>query len=212
MIRIFAVSGFKNSGKTTLCMKLLEELGRLGVKTGYIKRTAEEALSPRATDTGRAAELGVSSALWGADGLRMESPAASVTPDYIVSRYFPDAEIVIVEGGKYLDLPKIWVENGEPRPENVSGVFMVYDRNSAGDGKMLFGAGCEAEMARRLAATVRGGFYRSAKVYIGDRPLPVKDFIADFIRGSVLGMLASLKGGGDASEGVRIYIDGKIRK
>ena len=29
MIRIFAVSGFKNSGKTTLCMKLLEELGRL---------------------------------------------------------------------------------------------------------------------------------------------------------------------------------------
>ena len=105
----------------------------------------------------------MSSALWGADGLRIESPAASVTPDYIVSRYFPDAEIVIVEGGKYLDLPKIWVENGEPRPENVSGVFMVYDRNSAGDGKMRFGAGCEAEMARRLAATVRGGFYAARR-------------------------------------------------
>ena len=98
MIRIFAVSGFKNSGKTTLCMKLLEELGRLGVRTGYIKRTADEALSPRAADTGRAAGLGVSSALWGSDGLRIESPAAGVTPEYIVSRYFPDADIVIVEG------------------------------------------------------------------------------------------------------------------
>ena len=149
MIRIFAVSGFKNSGKTTLCMKLLEELGRLGVRTGYIKRTAEEALSPRAADTGRAAGLGVSSALWGSDGLRIESPAVGVTPEYIVARYFPDAEIVIVEGGKYLDLPKIWVENGEPRPEEVVGVFMTYDRNSEGDGKTRFGAGCEAEMARR---------------------------------------------------------------
>ena len=186
MIRIFAVSGFKNSGKTTLCMKLLEELGRLGVRTGYIKRTAEEALSPRGTDTGRAAGLGVSSALWGSDGLRIESPAAGVTPEYIVSRYFPDAEIVIVEGGKYLDLPKIWVESGEPRPEEVGGVFMTYDRNSEGDGKTRFGAGCEAEMARRLAASVRGGFYRSTKIYIGDRPLPMKDFIADFVRGSVL--------------------------
>ena len=212
MIRIFAVSGFKNSGKTTLCMKLLEELGRLGVRTGYIKRTAEEALSSRVTDTGRAAGLGVSSALWGSDGLRIESPAVGVTPEYIVSRYFPDAEIVIVEGGKYLDLPKIWVENGEPRPEEVVGVFMTYDRNSEGDGKTRFGAGCEAEMARRLAASVRGGFYRSTKIYIGDRPLPMKDFIADFVRGSVLGMLASLKGGRDTSEGVRVYIDGEVKK
>lgn len=212
MIKIFAVSGFKNSGKTTLCMKLLEELARLGIKTGYIKRTADEALSPAGTDTGRATALGVGAALWGGDGLRIESPAANVSPEYIVSRYFPDSEIVIVEGGKYLNLPKIWVESGEERPTDVSGVFMIYDRDSAGDGKMRFSAGDEAEMARRLASTVRGDFYRSAKVYVGDRPLPMKNFIADFIRGSVLGMLSSLKGGDGVSKGVRIYIDGEIKK
>lgn len=212
MIKIFAVSGFKNSGKTTLCMKLLEELGKLGVKTGYIKRTAEDALSSCRTDTGRAAELGVSSALWGSDGLKIESPGGEVSPEYIVSRYFPDAEIVIVEGGKYLNLPKIWVESGETRPHNVAGVFMIYDRYSAGDGKTRFGSGDEAEMARRLAASVRGDFYRSTKIYIGDRPLPMKDFIADFVRGGVLGMLSSLKGGNETSEGVRVYIDGKIKK
>ena len=212
MIKIFAVSGFKNSGKTTLCMRLLEELGRLGVKAGYIKRTSEEIMSPPSTDTGRAGELGVSSVLWGADGLRMEAPDADVSPEHIVSRYFPDAEIVIVEGGKYLNLPKIWVESGEARPQDVAGVFMTYDRSSEGDGRTRFGAGDEPEMARRLAASVRGAFYRSTKIYIGDRPLPMKDFIADFIRGGVLGMLASLKGGRDTSEGVRIYIDGKIKK
>lgn len=212
MIKIFAVSGFKNSGKTTLCIKLLEELGKLGVRTGYIKRTADDVLSSRCTDTGRAAELGVSSALWGSDGLRIESPGAEISPEYIVSRYFPDAEIVIVEGGKYLNLPKIWVEGVEARPHDVAGVFMIYDRNSISDGKMRFGAGDEAGMARRLAASVRGDFYRSTKIYIGDRPFPMKDFIADFIRGSVLGMLSSLKGGKDASDGVRVYIDGEIKK
>lgn len=212
MIKIFAVSGFKNSGKTTLCMKLLEELGRLGVRTGYIKRTADDALSSRGTDTGRAAELGVSSALWGSDGLRIESPAAEISPEQIVSRYFPDAEIVIVEGGKYLNLPKIWVESGEARPQEVTGVFMIYDRSFGSDGKMRFGPGDEAVMARRLAASVRGDFYRSTKIYIGERPLPMKDFIADFIRGGVLGMLSSLKGGNDTSDGVRVYIDGKIKK
>ena len=40
----------------------------------------------------------------------------------------------------------------------------------------------------------------------------MKDFIADFVRGSVLGMLASLKGGRDTSEGVRVYIDGEVKK
>lgn len=212
MIKIFAVAGFKNSGKTTLCMKLLEELGRLGVKAGYIKRTTDDVLSSRGTDTGRAAELSVSSALWGSDGLRIESPADDVSPEHIVARYFPDADIVIVEGGKYLNLPKIWVENGEARPQDVTGVFMIYDRNSLGDGKTLFGSGDEALMARRLAASVRGDFYRSTKIYIGDRPLPMKDFIADFIRGSVLGMLSALKGGKETSEGVRVYIDGEIKK
>lgn len=212
MTKLFAVSGFKNSGKTTLCMKLLEELKKLGVSVAYIKRTNEEVISQRGTDTGRAAALGIGSVLWGKEGIRIEAPSEDASPEGIASRYFPDTEIVIVEGGKRLDLPKIWVENGEARPPYVHGVFMAYDRKAAGDGKTAFTEGDEAEMARRLAVSVRGDFYRSAKIYIGERQLPMKSFIADFVRGSVLGMLSSLKGGCDVSDGVRIYIDGKIKK
>jgi molybdopterin-guanine dinucleotide biosynthesis protein B len=36
----------------------------------------------------------------------------------------------------------------------------------------------------------------------------MKDFIADFVRGSILGMLAALKGGKDTDKTIRIYIDG----
>ncbi len=208
MIRIFSVCGYKNSGKTTLCRALLKELALMGVRVGYIKRTSEEIMETRATDTASVLAMGLTSALWGRDGLRVEEGEdVELTPEHIVARYFPDAEIVIIEGGKRLNLPKIWVENEEPR-NGVDGVFMVYDRTAAGDGKLRFGAGDEPLMAQKLAASVRGKFYRSSKVYIGGRALPMKDFIADFVRGAVLGMLASLKGGKEPKAPIRIYLDG----
>ena len=118
MIRIVAVSGSKDSGKTTLCRKLIKELSEMGIMTGYIKRTAEDVLSEKNTDTGSVSDMGIGSVLWGRDGLRYELTASEdTTPYYIASRYFPEAEIIILEGGKNLHLPKIWVRSeGEVRP------------------------------------------------------------------------------------------------
>ncbi len=213
MIRIVSVSGYKNSGKSTLCRALLTELLTLGVRTGYIKRSDESiALSPPNTDTGAAAECGVETLLWGADGLRMESKAVTATPSSIAARYFPDAELLILEGGKSLSLPKIWVLSKGDAVPDYPGIFMVYDRYSPkGDNKRFFVAGEERLMATRLLSLVRGSAYRSSRIYIGDRPLPMKDFIADFVRGSVLGMLASLKGGDNPDAPIRIYLD-DVRK
>ncbi len=209
MIRIVAVSGKKDSGKTTLCRKLLRELDGMGIRTGYIKRTAEEVLSEKGTDTGSVADMGIGALLWGKDGLRYELPASEDTaPYFIASRYFPDAEIIILEGGKSLPLPKIWVRSeGEAKPE-YPGIIMIYDKEGNNDGKFLFCEGEEREMALRLASMVRGKAYRSTKIYFGDSPLPMKDFISEFIRGSILGMLAALKGGKTADKSIRIYIDG----
>ena len=85
---------------------------------------------------------------------------------------------------------------------------MSYDRGGNKDGDLVFCEGEEREMALRLASMVRGKAYRSTKIYFGDSPFPMKDFIADFIRNSILGMLASLKGGNNAEKIIRIYIDG----
>ena len=209
MIRIVAVSGNKDSGKTTLCRKLIKELSEMGIMTGYIKRTAEDVLSEKNTDTGSVSDMGIGSVLWGRDGLRYELTASEdTTPYYIASRYFPEAEIIILEGGKNLHLPKIWVRSeGEDRPSYL-GILMIYDRGGNKDSSLVYCGGEEKEMALRLASMVRGKAYRSSKVYFGDSPLPMKDFIADFIRGSILGMLASLKGGKDPEKTIRIYIDG----
>ena len=87
------------------------------------------------------------------------------------------------------------------------GIFMIYDRGGNKDSKLVYCGGEEKEMAERLASLVRGKAYRSAKIYFGDRPLPMKDFIADFVRGSIMGMLASLKGGSNTDRTIRIYLD-----
>ena len=207
MIKIFAVSGFKKSGKSTLCRKILAELSKMGIRTGYIKRTSDEVLDLGENDTGRVLNEERRTALWGSDGVRYEErESGRFTPDYIASHCFPDAEIVIMEGGKFIDVPKIWVENGTPRPDNVKGVFMIYDRFRKGDGKMTFTEGDEKSIAEHLASSVRGDQHRSANVYIGDKPLPMKDFIADFIRGGLLGMLSSLKGA-DTKKPVLVYLE-----
>lgn len=208
-MRIVAVSGYKNSGKTTLCRKLLAELQKLGIRTGYIKRTNEEALSDGHTDTGSVTGMGIDAVLWGADGIRYEASAGpEITPQAIAARLFPDAELLILEGGKNLTFPKIWVRSNSEDIPDYPGIFLVYDRNGEGGGN-TFSEGHEAEMAERLSELVRGAAYRSAKVYIGDNPLPMKDFVADFVRGGILGMLASLKGGESQNEPVRVYIDGE---
>lgn len=208
MIRIVAVSGNKNSGKTTLCKKLLDELEVLGIRVGYIKRTSDEVISEKSTDTGSVSEMGIGAVLWGRDGLRNELAASEeTTPSFIASLYFPDSELVILEGGKNLALPKIWIRTEGEEQSQYPGIFMIYDRGGNKDSGLVYGAGEEKEMAARLASLVRGKAYRSAKIYFGDRPLPMKDFIADFVRGSIMGMLASLKGGGSTDKTIRIYLD-----
>lgn len=210
MPQIIAVSGYKSSGKTTLCVRLIDELAKLGVCTGYIKRTeALPVYGGEAVDTGAARARKVDSVLWAGDGLVLESSLSpDVAADVIVSRYFPHAELVIIEGGKDLNLPKIWVcsEKDEEKIE-YPGIFIRYDYRVAGDAGdcTIFGAGGEAGIARLLASLVRGGARRGVSVYIGDRLLPIKDFVADFVRGGVLGMLTSLKGT-DANSDVRVYI------
>lgn len=213
MIRIVAVSGNKNSGKTTLCRKLLKELELMGIRVGYIKRTSDEVLSKKETDSGSVSDMGIGAVLWGKDGLRCELQSSEkISPYYIASSYFPDAEIIILEGGKNLPLPKIWVRTeGESKPE-YPGIIMSYDRSRNKDGDLVFCEGEEREMALRLASMVRGKAYRSTKIYFGDSPFPMKDFIADFIRNSILGMLASLKGGNNSEKTVRIYIDGSTER
>jgi molybdopterin-guanine dinucleotide biosynthesis protein B len=58
-------------------------------------------------------------------------------------------------------------------------------------------------LAGRIAAMA---LPEPARAMAEDRQIPMKDFVAEFLRGGTLGMLAALKGGAAPGEDVRIFV------
>jgi molybdopterin-guanine dinucleotide biosynthesis protein B len=205
---LIAVSGFKDSGKTTLARALLEELTGRGFSAGYVKHTDRSVLSEPGTDTASVELSGVPCAYWGSDGLRMEVPAAAPDRDAICS-LFPGKDVVIVEGSKTLPLPRIWVGSHDSLPGGVKGVFACFDRAAgSGDGRFLFAPGEEKLLAERIAG-MRSRFAGSSSVtvFVRGRRIPLKPFVAGMIRGSIAGLLLPLKGVESLRKGVDIHIE-----
>ncbi|GHS97426.1 hypothetical protein AGMMS50276_17460 [Synergistales bacterium] len=117
---IFAVSGLKKSGKTTAALFLASRLKAAGCALCYIKRSHEIISTPLdtpGTDTGRAAALGLKTFLWTPSGLRYvdeEGLEAEILNENLtlddIYPYLVPSDVVIIEGGKNLDVPKIWLE------------------------------------------------------------------------------------------------------
>lgn len=203
-MNLISVSGYKDAGKSTLCRALLARLKAMDFTVGYIKHTQEYVCSEECTDSGAALALDVDILLWGENSFRYEgAPGKSLTKDpaAVAARFFPNADAVILEGGKELPLPKIWVLGRGEEPPDYPGIFALYDRYGQGDGADRYGADEIDRLASALAERIAR---KSARLYIGDRELPMKGFVADFVGGGLKGMISSLKG---VSAGeIRVYI------
>jgi molybdopterin-guanine dinucleotide biosynthesis protein B len=101
-MKVVAVVGFSESGKTRLVARLIREFKGRGLRVAAVKRCAHGfTLDTEGKDT---AEFGRA----GADGVAMVSPngwaalgpAAAFDAAGLAARLFPDADIVLVEGGK----------------------------------------------------------------------------------------------------------------
>lgn len=192
MLPIVCVCGPKDSGKTTLCIDLLERLSRRGCHVGFIKRTQEDVLSPEVTDTGKAVRSVGSAVLLGPDGARFDMEG-SWDVGALAERLFPTKDLVLVEGGKSLRFPKVWV--GREVPKGVDGVFYAY---VGGDGQA-------EELCERLLQMARAS-HRRARVFTPAGEVPMKDFVADFLRGGLLGMVKELKSVKSKRGWVRAYV------
>ncbi|MFC4766889.1 molybdopterin-guanine dinucleotide biosynthesis protein B [Effusibacillus consociatus] len=149
-VKAFAVVGYKNMGKTTLVCKLVSELKNRGYRVGTLKHDAHDfQLDYEGTDTFQHRQAGAdvvaiaSSGKWAVQGW----PAQPPTLEEMLKR-FEGVDLVIVEGYKQGNLPKIVVSDRRgaifqnERLENVVAVatidgapFLapsaarVYDRN-----------------------------------------------------------------------------------
>jgi molybdopterin-guanine dinucleotide biosynthesis protein MobB len=124
-----AIIGRKNSGKTTLVVRLSAELHRRGHRVMTIKHGAHTFnLDPAATDTyrhyheGHANRVAMAAPDKFAIVMRWEN---ELPPETIAERYMGDADIVLCEGFKASALPKIEIHRRDANPEPLLGTPMV---------------------------------------------------------------------------------------
>ena len=107
MAAVIAVSGVKNSGKTTLIEKLIPALNARGVKTAVLKHDGHSFAADReGTDTCRFLAAGaLGAAIF--DGEKFQAVKfASVTERDLIALY-PEADLILLEGFKWTAYPKI---------------------------------------------------------------------------------------------------------
>lgn len=110
---LLSIVGRKNAGKTTLVVRLCAELRRRGVRVSTIKHGSHTFnIDPATTDTYRHFHEGE------ADSVAMISPDRfalvtrwhrELSPHEVAERYLQDANLVLCEGFKKSEIPKIEV-------------------------------------------------------------------------------------------------------
>ncbi len=104
---LVAVSGVKNSGKTTLLSKLIPALKARGVTAAVIKHDGHRFEADReGTDTCRLLAAGaVGAAIF--DGEKFQAVKYAAVTEKDLFRLYPEADILLLEGFKHKNYPRI---------------------------------------------------------------------------------------------------------
>jgi molybdopterin-guanine dinucleotide biosynthesis protein B len=214
-----SIIGYKNSGKTTFIVKLVEELKKLG-KTVAVVKHAGHFDEPDGVDTARFKQV--------ADmvlGLGMEETFVSWPKERSLLSLLPlvKADVLLVEGGKKLGyLPRIVLlrpDDGETDADELSRGLAIHTarREQADPAKLaklildkcflLPGLGCGAcgrKGCTLLARDILSGNGDIAEcrvlsedavsIRIDGKTLAVNPFVGQFLAAGLKGMLGQLKG------------------
>ncbi|UCE10125.1 MAG: molybdopterin-guanine dinucleotide biosynthesis protein B [Candidatus Thorarchaeota archaeon] len=106
MMRIFLISGYSSTGKTTLIERLVPVLIERGHKVATIK-SANEDVSPKSgTDTWKHANAGADPAILLGPNSTIIQHSRRLQLETLARQL--DVDFILVEGMKQTDLPKLW--------------------------------------------------------------------------------------------------------
>mgnify|MGYP005846421515 CR=1 FL=1 len=206
MIPIVSFVGKSNVGKTTFLEKVVGELKRRGYRVATIKHdTHGFDLDKPGKDTWRMAQAG-------SDAVVISSPNKvaligrtdhDLSPDEIEAGLIRDVDIVLTEGYKRGDKPKIEVSRRELGGELLCSeeelLAVASDQRFPLDVPQFDlddAAGVVDLLVRQIIEPARG---RRVEILVDGKALPLKPFVAEMFAGSIEGMLAALRG----TEGAR---------
>lgn len=105
---VFAVSGVKNSGKTTLIEKIIPKLKEHGLKVATIKHDGHDFEGDvEGTDTYKHKRAGAYGTAIFSKNKFMIIKDQEDTLEEELMLYFKDSDVIILEGFKYSDYPKL---------------------------------------------------------------------------------------------------------
>ena len=158
---VLAISGVKNSGKTTLIESVLPLLSAAGLSVAVIKHDGHSFdPDPPGTDTGRFMAAGASgTAIFDGEKFKLVK-RQPVTEDALIAQ-FPEAHLILLEGFKHTQWPKLEVVrrgNSEgPVSDPATLLALVTDLPLSLEGIPVLPLGNWPQIAQFLTAQAQGG-------------------------------------------------------
>jgi molybdopterin-guanine dinucleotide biosynthesis protein B len=203
MPAVLSIVGKSKAGKTTFLEKLIPEVRRRGYSVGTVKHDAHDhfEFDHEGKDTWRHRQAGAQTVAIGSPSrfALTKTVKKELDLDTIVAAYFADEDLVLTEGYKSGNKAKIEV----CRKELQSGpICSPADRLLAvvSDFSMELEVPCfDLEDVSGVADFIEERFPRRRTgpelvVRLDGKRLPMKSFVQDFVKGSILGMLSTLRG------------------
>jgi molybdopterin-guanine dinucleotide biosynthesis protein B len=203
-MKIVAFVGASDSGKTHLIARIITELVRRGVRVAALKHCAHGfEIDSKGKDSWVLARAGAEGVGMIGPGewavLHKTSDGSEADPLDLAGRLFPQAEVVLVEGGKRLPgLPKIEVSRGRNPVGSVTPagqlVGLVTDRpDEAGVSVPVFsfsqiGGICDFILSRGEVVM------STVKLEVDGEEILLNEFVQRIFENTIVGMAASLSG------------------
>jgi len=193
--------------------KLLRDLKLRGYKVAAVKHAQDLELDKPGKDSWRLAKAGADS-VWvsSPEGLFMHRPMkGDIKPEELVHFIGSGFDIIIIEGFKESQLPKIEVHRKEIGGELLFPshqlLAVVSDEPVKTDAPVFpwddVGKLTDLIVANFLSKS--GGAERTA-LFINGLPVPLNAFATSVISKTIIGMVSALKGGQEA-ESITIHVD-----
>jgi molybdopterin-guanine dinucleotide biosynthesis protein B len=199
MPAIISIVGHSNSGKTTLLEKVVRELKSRGYKIATAKHTPQEvSLDEPGKDSWRHLEAGSSATAVGSrDRIMLMKP---ITPDddpvsQIIGMMGEDYDILIIEGFKQSEFPKIEVHRRETGPllKDIGNIVAVAAKEPVETDVRQFLLDDPLPLADFIEAEFIKKDTDRLSIYVNDKYVPLIEFPNLIITNIVQAIIASLK-------------------
>jgi molybdopterin-guanine dinucleotide biosynthesis protein B len=193
--RIIGVAGWKDSGKTLVVGRLVTSLAGRGFCVGTVKHVHEApSLQPAAKDSARHLDAGAETAITLGQGLLLLGKQMDLDLESAVSIYLSLSDVIVVEGFKQAEIPKIacLTGSGDILEETKNVVAVIY-REAKPEGYPAYTAdGIEDLVDFLFEKEILKPSERQAALLVNGKPVPINEFVQASLAGVVRGFITAL--------------------